>query len=81
MRNLRTDHVLAGPQPNYAVIRVPQDVRVPPFVRAKDGWWYDLDCMPVRFEFGRTDWVAVPTGKFEVREHDGAVAEVFEVRL
>jgi hypothetical protein len=70
---------------NYIVIRPAPglpDGFMPPDL---DGKWIDLDTVPVRFPRNPegvtvTENVPVPTGRFEVRDHDGAVAEVYEVR-
>lgn len=64
--------------PDYVVIRAHPDLP-PGFLPPQlDGRWYDRRDLPVRFGLGAA--VAVPAGRFEVRDHDGAVAEVYEVR-
>jgi hypothetical protein len=65
--------------PNYIVIRPAPDLP-PGFLPSQlDGRWYDGNAIPhgARLQVGGA--VAVPTGRFEVRD-DGAVAEVYEVR-
>lgn len=69
--------------PDYVVIRPAADL--PPGFLSKqlDGVWFDRSQLPSRPEelpTGLTHGVAVPTGRFEVRDYDGAVAEVWEVR-
>lgn len=70
-------------EPDYVVIRpapgLPEGV-VPPHW---DGRWIDRATLPevyVRPGAGMSTTTAVPTGRFEVRDYDGAVAEVFEVQ-
>lgn len=72
---------------DYIVIRPAHDLP-PGFVPEREnGRWYDRTDMPeadieqtadalIRYGGG----VAVATGRFEVRDYDGAVAEVYEVR-
>jgi hypothetical protein len=75
-------------EPDYVVLRAAADLpdwHLPP---AWDGRWVDRAELPD----GPPPWwtppgvgaytetTFVPTGRFEVREHDGAVAEVFEAR-
>lgn len=68
-------------EPNYIVVRPSADLPpgfLPPHL---DGWWYGVTQLPDLFgPHGAGDAVAVPTGRFEVRDSDGAVAEVYEVR-
>jgi hypothetical protein len=69
-------------EPDYIVIRPAPDLP-PGFLPAReDGRWYDRDNIPYGPPAGSSpgEAVAVPTGRFEVREYDGAVAEVYEVR-
>lgn len=69
--------------PNYIVIRPHPDLPpgyLPPHL---DGRWYDRNEIPEGFgtpSHDPTETVAVPTGRFEVRDWDGAVAEVYEIR-
>lgn len=73
-------------QPDYIVIRRAPDLPVDFNTGGLDGKWFDRSEMPVgsrpnpflREEDGG-EGVAVPTGRFEVRD-DGAVAEVWEIR-
>ena len=74
--------------PDFIVIRPAPDLP-PGFLSAHfDGRWFDRSDMPQPSspEAGQDAairWggmVAVATGRFEVRDHDGAVAEVYEVR-
>lgn len=51
-------------------------------VEGRDGWWYNLDDLVngavESAPIGPTSEVSVyPTGHFEVRDDDGAVAEVW----
>jgi hypothetical protein len=54
-----------------------------------DGRWYDRALVPFRLRpvsdlvvaHPEGDLVAVPTGRFEVRDSDGAVAEVWEIQV
>lgn len=71
---------------DYIVIRPAADLPpgfLPPH---QDGLWLDRSTIlpgPAPGSAvapGVSEAVAVPTGRFEVREHDGAVAEVWEVR-
>ncbi|WP_097921732.1 hypothetical protein [Streptomyces sp. wa1063] len=71
---------------DHIVIRPAADLP-PGFLPAKeDGRWYDRASMPAgpppgfASPGGVWEAVAVPTGRFEVRDYDGAVAEVWEVR-
>ncbi|WP_413102249.1 hypothetical protein [Streptomyces sp. Inha503] len=71
-------------EPDYIVIR-PATNLPPGFLSPhEDGRWYDASTMPEMvlgpLAPGETRAVAVPTGRFEVRDHDGAVAEVWEVQ-
>jgi hypothetical protein len=68
--------------PNYIVIRPASDLPpgfLPPHL---DGRWFDGNDIPHGFtaQHNGTEAVVVPTGRFEVRESDGAVAEVYEMR-
>lgn len=74
--------------PDYIVIRLAPDL--PPGFLSEDfdGRWVDRSDVPqasstetaqdAAVRYG--GMVAVPTGRFEARDYDGAVAEVFEVR-
>lgn len=68
-------------EPNYIVIRPAPDLPpgfLPPHL---DGRWYETSQMaPLARDHESGDVVAVPTGRFEVRDYDGAVAEVYEVK-
>jgi hypothetical protein len=73
-------------EPDYIVIRPAPDLpdQLPPRL---DGWWYDRADFPEALPGEGIEavaryggYVAVATGRFEVRDPDGAVAEVFEVR-
>ncbi|MYY79816.1 MULTISPECIES: hypothetical protein [unclassified Streptomyces] len=73
-------------EPDYIVVRPAPSFRgtLPPRL---DGWWYDRADFPEALPGQGIDaivryggFVAVATGRFEVRDYDGAVAEVFEVR-
>lgn len=75
-------------EPDLIVLRAPADApdwHLPPHW---DGRWIDRADLP---ESPPPGWMPpddgayaeatfVPTGRFEVRDHDGAVAEVFEAR-
>lgn len=68
--------------PNYIVIRPAPNLPpglLPPHL---DGYWFDVNAVPHGFatQHNGTEVTAVPTGRFEVRDYDGAVAEVYEVR-
>jgi hypothetical protein len=65
---------------DHAVIRAAADLPadfLPPEV---EGRWYDLTTIRPGEPIPLDGAVAVPSGRFEVRD-DGAVAEVYEVRL
>ena len=68
-------------EPDYIVIR-PADNLPPGFLPERfDGMWFDRTTVPQRampVRAGMCETLAVPTGRFEVRD-DGAVAEVWEV--
>lgn len=74
--------------PDYIVIRAAPGL--PPWFlpTSMDGRWYDRADMPEGPPAGTplpegvigSQAVAVPTGRFEVRDYDGAVAEVWEAR-
>lgn len=66
--------------PNFMVVRAAEDLPPGFLPAAIEGTWYDTTLLPEgvgKFEMG--DGIAVPTGRFEIRD-DGAVAEVYEVR-
>ncbi|MBD3004900.1 hypothetical protein [Streptomyces sp. 5-10] len=67
--------------PDYVVVRPASDLPpgfLPPDL---DGVWLDRQEFDgCDLAFGHGGAIAVATGRFEVRESDGAVAEVFEVR-
>lgn len=70
--------------PDYIVIRPAPGLPagcVPPHL---DGRWLDTTRIPVdeplNLPPGTAAARAVPTGRFEVRDYDGAVAEVYEVQ-
>lgn len=70
-------------EPDHVVLRAAADL--PPGVLPSDldGRWYDRSEVHPGCSFAErmaAKVAAVPTGRFEVREHDGAVAEVWEVR-
>jgi hypothetical protein len=74
-------------EPDYIVIRPAADLPPGFLPDRENGRWYDRASMPqadtgtsldalIKYGGG----VAVATGRFEVRDYDGAVAEVYEVR-
>lgn len=74
-------------EPDYIVIRPAPDLPPGFLPERENGRWYDRATLPqvdaesslhalIRYGGG----VAVATGRFEVRDYDGAVAEVYEVR-
>ncbi|MBZ6102709.1 hypothetical protein ACH4NO_18030 [Streptomyces olivaceus] len=74
-------------EPDYIVIRPAPDLPEGFLPERENGRWYDRADMPqagvessvdalIRYGGG----VAVATDRFEVRDYDGAVAEVYEVR-
>lgn len=73
-------------EPDYVVIRPAPDL--PPGFNFPDRWngmWLDRSQIPEDWTPGRTPpgvttstMKCVPTGRFEVRDYDGAVAEVWE---
>jgi hypothetical protein len=68
--------------PDYVVIRATADLPVGFLPEYIEGRWFDVSTwVPDRrsVALGMGVGVAVPTGRFEVRD-DGAVAEVYEVR-
>jgi hypothetical protein len=69
-------------EPDYIVIRPALDLPAGFLPEREDGRWYDRNDVPYGPPAGASpgDAVAVPTGRFEVRDSDGAVAEVLEVR-
>lgn len=75
-------------EPDYIVVRAAPDLPpgfLPPHL---DGRWYDRRDIadgppagtPLPGGVAGAQAVAVATGRFEVREYDGAVAEIWEVR-
>lgn len=72
-------------EPDYIVIRPAPDLP-PGFLPVReDGRWYDRAAIPEVYvqdppSPGESRAVAVPSGRFEVRDYDGAMAEVWEVR-
>lgn len=80
---MTTDH------PDYVVLRHGPDVPDEYRSERREGQWLDRRDVPVRAPGPRgpnatgiteSRAVAEPTGRFETRD-DGAVAEVFEIRL
>jgi len=69
---------------NYIVVRPAPDLPEGFLPKELNGKWFDVDDVPRIPPLGTnnkvSEAVAVPTGKFEVRE-DGAVAEIYEVRV
>lgn len=75
------------PEPDYIVIRPAPDLPPGFLPERENGRWYDRSDMRQVNSEDRLDLViqygggvAVATGRFEVRDYDGAVAEVYEVR-
>jgi hypothetical protein len=69
--------------PDYVVIRPSPDLPDGFLPADLDGKWFDRAQLPAKPEdlpTGLVSGVAVPSGRFEVRDWDGAVAEVWEVR-
>lgn len=69
-------------EPDFVVIRPAPDLPPGVFPPHLDGRWYNLADVPRGFGAapGGRECVAVPAGRFEVRDSDGAVAEVWEGR-
>lgn len=69
---------------DYIVIRPAPDLSPGALSSFSDGRWYDRSDfpespgLPIGSVIGK--WTAVPSGRFEVRDYDGAVAEVWEAR-
>ena len=73
---------VVGGEPDYVVIRPGAGLPEGFLPEDMDGRWIDRSTLPLPVP-GAPDVVgavAVPTGRFEQRD-DGAVAEVFEVRV
>lgn len=76
-------------EPDYIVIRLAPDSPAGFAPDSLDGRWYDRANMPVAIGVDQRmialarygGGVAVATGRFETREYDWAVAEVYELRL
>lgn len=67
-------------EPDYIVVRPASDLPAGFLPDYWDGRWIDLEDLHRRrpaIDVGEA--VAIPTGRFEVRD-DGAVAEIYEVR-
>lgn len=64
---------------DYVVIRASQDLPAGFLPPQLEGRWFDLKYMPIDPTDRPGTAVAIPSGRFEVRD-DGAVAEVWEVR-
>jgi hypothetical protein len=68
-------------EPNYAVIRVSPGIPPDTCPPDLDGGWVDLSRLPRGCtRFSSSSVVCEPTGRLEYRA-DGAVAEVWEVRV
>jgi hypothetical protein len=69
-------------EPDHIVIRRAPDMPAEEMPDRLEGWWFDRTQIPQSFALGAPGRVATatPTGRFEVRDYDGAVAEVWEVR-
>lgn len=55
----------------------------PGYIGKLEGLWLDLDSMGVRQDYlpeMLAGWRAHATGEYEVRDYDGARAEIYEVR-
>lgn len=67
---------------DFIVIRAAADLPPGFLPPDQDGLWLDRSTLQSGPPPGvvMSEAVAVPTGRFEVREYDGAVAEVWEVR-
>lgn len=69
-------------EPNYVVLRPSPDFPAHLWPLHLDGKWLDLNEIqvnPDKFKLANAE--AEPTGRFEYREGDLAVAEVWEIRL
>ncbi len=67
--------------PDYIVLRAYPDAPPGWMPRGLEGRWYDrAQFTEGLFPDSGYQAVAVAAGRFEVRDYDGAVAEVFEVR-
>lgn len=69
----------APEHPDYVVIRATEDLPAGFLPRELEGRWFDLRGFPLSLSDDPGTAVAIPSGRFEVRD-DGAVAEVWEVR-
>lgn len=73
-------------EPDYVVIRAGEGLPDWFLPAGMEGRWIDRRDIPEGpppggpLPEGFSESVAVPTGRFEIREWDGAVAEVWEVR-
>lgn len=70
-------------EPDFIVIRPASDLAPGSIPAHLDGRWYDRSGIPPKgLAVGgqKGDLTARPTGRFEVRDSDGAVAEVWEIR-
>lgn len=71
---------------DHVVLRAAPDLPEGFMPPGMDGRWYDRALVPggpppgASLPEGVSQAVAVATGRFEVRDYDGAVAEVFEIR-
>lgn len=71
------------PEPDYVVIRAAADLPPGAVPEGFEGRWLDrtqVEPAPLVEPANVGKATAVPTGRFEVREYDGAVAEVWEIR-
>jgi hypothetical protein len=68
-------------EPDYIVLRAYPEAPPGWMPRDLEGRWYDRAEFVTSLEPPRGyPAKAVPTGRFEVREYDGKVAEIWEVR-
>jgi hypothetical protein len=72
---------MTNPEPDLVVLRPCKEL-IGKVSKYYDGYWYNLTSMPLCVYPNEYEWgKAHPSGEFETRDSDGAVAEIWIVEL